>query len=145
MGVFSKIFGAQEIVKDTVQAVTDGVDKVWFTDEEKSDAALRFLKAYEPFKLTQRYLALLLVASFCVLTFVGCTYLLWVGMLDPNEAGSQAVIQFRLTVIDKYTGLVGGDLGSIVLMIGFLYFGGGAAEGVIQKVQERIAKPKATT
>lgn len=138
MGILSKIFGAQEIVTDTVTAVTNGADKLWFTDEERSDAALRFLKAYEPFKLTQRYLSLILVASFCLLTFMGCIFLIWVGSIDPTVAGAVELAQYRMSVLDKYIALVGGDLGSIVLLIGFLYFGGGAAEGVITKVRDRI-------
>lgn len=138
MGILSKIFGAEEVVKDTVNAVSKGADKLWFTDEEKSDAALKFLKAYEPFKLTQRYLSLILVASFCILTFIGCGMLVWIGSIDPTVAGATELIQYRMTVLDKYINLVGGDLGSIVLLIGFLYFGGGAAEGVIQKVRDRI-------
>lgn len=138
MGILSKIFGAQEVVQDTVKAVTDGADKLWFTDEERSDAGLRFLKAYEPFKLTQRYLSLILVASFCLLTFIGAVFLITVGFIDPASAGAAELIQYRMTILDKYIALVGGDLGSIVLLIGFLYFGGGAAEGVIAKVRDRI-------
>lgn len=138
MGILSKIFGAEDVVKDTVSAVSSGADKIWFTDEERSDAALRFLKAYEPFKLTQRYLSLILVASFCVLTFIGCALLIWIGTIDPTVAGATEIIQYRMTILDKYIALVGGDLGTIVLLIGFLYFGGGAAEGVIQKVKNRL-------
>lgn len=137
MGVFSKIFGAPEVVKDTVKAVSEGADKVWFTDEERSDAALKFLKAYEPFKLTQRYLSLILVGSFCFLTILGCFYILGLGFMDITGV-SPEVVTHRLTVIERYIELVGGDLGSIVLMIGFLYFGGGAAEGVVQKIRDRI-------
>jgi len=45
MGFFGRIFGSDSVIDGAI----NGIDKVWFTDEEKSDYHLKMLASYEPF------------------------------------------------------------------------------------------------
>lgn len=62
MGLFSKIFGSDSAIKSGMDLIANTGDALVFTDEEKSKQKIELLKAYEPFKLIQRFLVLL----FCV-------------------------------------------------------------------------------
>lgn len=64
MSIIKKIFSAGDLVKDSAQAVISGVDKSIYTNEEKADKFNELLKLYEPFKLAQRYLAVLISAVY---------------------------------------------------------------------------------
>lgn len=58
MGIWSKLFGSSDIVNAGISAA----DKMFYTDEEKAEGKRLLLKAYEPFKIAQRLLAL----TFCI-------------------------------------------------------------------------------
>lgn len=62
MGLFSKIFGTDSAIKSGLDLIANTGDALVFTDEEKSKQKVELLKAYEPFKLIQRFLVML----FCV-------------------------------------------------------------------------------
>ncbi|QZI90438.1 hypothetical protein MYOV003v1_p0114 [Vibrio phage 207E48.1] len=44
-----------------IDKVSRGVDKLVYTDEEKSNTFERMLRLYEPFKIAQRYISLALL------------------------------------------------------------------------------------
>ena len=54
MGLLGKIFGSDKVIDSAIS----GIDKVWFTDEEKAELHLKFLDRYKPFALAQRSLAM---------------------------------------------------------------------------------------
>lgn len=62
MGIFGKLFGSAKVIDAGIK----GIDAAFYTEEEK-DAALErrmglktmMLKAYEPFKVAQRFLAVI--------------------------------------------------------------------------------------
>ena len=58
----------KELVSPT--AVTKSIDAMILTDEEKIKYRKEMLKAYEPFKVLQRYLALSITAMFAFVLFV---------------------------------------------------------------------------
>lgn len=111
MGLMSRIFGSDKIVDAGIK----GIDAMVFTDEEKSNVKLAFLKAYEPFKLAQRYLALLITLLIVVFAITGITFVSLGRDVDQ--------------LLDLFSAL-NLDLSS-ALIYGF-YFGGGAAEGIIK-------------
>jgi len=57
-GLLGTIFGSSKVIDGAMK----GMDALVFTDEEKTKTHLAFLKNYEPFKLTQRFLAV----AFCL-------------------------------------------------------------------------------
>ena len=108
--MFGKIFGSDK----AMGAITDGMDKVWFTDEEKAEFMLKFLKAYEPFKLTQRVLAFLYSVPY---VGFGCYGL----ATRDHQLVTDATMLF-------------GTPASII--VGF-YFAGGMIEGAIRAKVEK--------
>jgi len=109
MGVFSSLFGSDKIIN----AGIDGLDAIVFTDEEKSKAKQEFLKLYEPFKLAQRYLAVIFSIPYVlawIITFITSFF------ID----------------VTKQLELLNGDVGSIVFAIVSFYFLGGVANGILK-------------
>jgi archaellum biogenesis protein FlaJ (TadC family) len=119
MGILSKIFGSGDVIEKGL----DLIDSFHTSDEElikaNTDAKRELLTAYAPFKLAQRYLALL----FSV-TFIG-SFLLVLGMSLSGKADVDVVRQ----VLSEFY------IGEIMLSIILFYFGGGAFEGIINKTK----------
>ncbi len=113
MGFFSRLFGSDKII----DAGVNGIDAMIFTDEEKSNAKMQFLKLYEPYKLAQRYLALIYSIPYALawlVTFIASFFI-------------DAALQIEL---------LKGDAFYINIVILSFYFGGGAAEGIVGKFKK---------
>ena len=114
MWIFDKLFGNDKIVTGGLATL----DKVVFTDEERSDAKQEFLKLYVPFKIAQRYLAIIFSVPYVIafmITFVASFFVDVSVQID----------------------LLKGDIGTIVLAIVGFYFFGGATEGIVNAVNNR--------
>ncbi|MGJ8685853.1 MAG: hypothetical protein ACSHWQ_00130 [Spongiibacteraceae bacterium] len=109
MNIFGKLFGSDKVI----EAGINGLDAVVFTAEEKASAKLALLKAYEPFKIAQRLLAI---------TF-GVPYAL---------AWTITFISSFWFEVSKQLALLSGDMGNIVMAIVGFYFLGGAAESLLR-------------
>ena len=57
MGILSSLFGSGKVIDKG----TDMLDNAFYTDQEKAEGHIRLLSAYEPFKLAQRLLAMIIV------------------------------------------------------------------------------------
>lgn len=110
MSFFSRLFGSEKAVGGIVK----GVDAAFFTKEEKAEHFLRILKAYEPFKLAQRFLALIVGIPY-VVVWVICA----VTMFFTDT--SKVVAEWNNET-----------LGTPFALILAFYFGGGAVEGIIR-------------
>jgi hypothetical protein len=108
--VLGKLFGSDKIIDAGVKAA----DAVWFTNEEKAEWHLRLLKAYEPFKIAQRLLALI----FCI-PYVTLIMSLF---FDADILG-------HIRLLNE---LFGGPVTAILCF----YFGGGAVEGIVRAGRE---------
>jgi hypothetical protein len=121
LSILSKIFGSGEVISKGL----DLIDDAWETDAEtrksKTDAKISLMKAYAPFKIAQRYLAVMFTVNFLIL--------------------------FWLAIVLKFMGRDLSDLkelmdmfyfGEIQLAIVVFYFGGGMVEsyGRRNKVNE---------
>ncbi len=115
MGILKSIFGNDNHVSKILDGVYNGVDKLKFTDEERVDSHFTFLKLYEPYKLTQRLLAL----GF-VLPYIFC----WVITF---------LVSF-FTEVDTQIEMLHGEVAKIVYIVAGFYFGGGAIEGIVGKL-----------
>lgn len=109
MGIWSALFGSDKVIA----AGIDGLDAIVFTPEEKSKAQQEFLKLYEPFKLAQRYLAIIFSVPYV---------LAWIVTFFSSFF-SDVSRQFEL---------LNGDIGSIVFAIVSFYFLGGVASGILK-------------
>ena len=110
MSFWGTLFGSETIV----QAGIDGIDKIVYTDEEKADNKLRLLKAYEPFKLAQLFLMMIVCIPymFCwLVTFI---------------------ISYTSIDITSQTVLLEGRVSIVFWTIAAFYFGGGLLEGGIK-------------
>lgn len=120
MGLWSRLVGSDS----AIQAGIDGLDKIVHTDEEKSDAQQAFLKLYEPFKVAQRFLAVIFGVPYALAWFI--TFLASF-LMDTT----------------KQELLLSGDISRIVFAIVSFYFAGGAAEGVVKMLSNRGKNNKA--
>ncbi len=121
MGILAKLFGAEDVIKNGMKLI----DELHTSDEEeiraKSKAKTALLEAYAPFKLAQRYLAVMFSVTYLV------TFVMVMGM---SLAGVGTVDVVRDVISEFY-------IGEILLTIIAFYFAGGTissfAPGAIKK------------
>lgn len=97
-----------------------------FTDEEKSNAKMAFLKLYEPYKIAQRWLMTFVCIPYMLLWFLtGCILIADIFILKDLNT-------------DKLTAfLLHQYVGSAFVVIMTFYFGGGFVEGVVERVKNK--------
>ena len=114
IGIISKILGSGDVIKKGMELIDDMHTS---TEEEiaaKNKAKTELMSAYAPFKLAQRYIALMFTAVFLSM------FVLVLAMTLAGEGDIDAVKQ----IIGDFW------IGEIMLMIVGFYFGGGLAESV---------------
>lgn len=127
MSILATIFGSGEVIKKGLELI----DEAWTSSEEiaenkvtlleaKTKAKVDLLTAYAPFKLAQRYLALMFTFVFLFLMMNGILGALygWVELSAVEEA--------KRFANDMW-------LGEIMLTIIAFYFGGGLADSIKKK------------
>lgn len=115
--ILGKILGSGDVVEKGM-ALIDSMHTS--TEEEiaaKSKAKTDLLAAYQPFKLAQRYIALMFT-----FTFISC-FVLTMGM---TLAGKGDIESVKAILGDFW-------IGEIMLLIVGFYFGGGLAESIQQR------------
>lgn len=120
IGVLMKILGSGNVVEKGL----DLIDNMHTSTEEevaaKSKAKTDLLAAYAPFKLAQRYIALMFTAMFLFIMANGVVGALY-GVIDMENV--EAAKKFAS---DMW-------LGEIMLSIVAFYFGGGLASSIKEK------------
>lgn len=120
LGILGKIFGSGDVISKGI----DLIDSMHTSTEEeivaKAKAKADLLSAYAPFKLAQRYLALMFTAMFLFIMANGVVGSLY-GVIDM--ANVEAAKQFASEMW----------LGEIMLAIVGFYFGGGFADSINRK------------
>jgi len=115
--VLAKILGSGDVVKRGL----DLIDDMHTSDEEaiaaKSKARIDLMSAYAPFKLAQRYIALMFTFTFLI------CFAITLGM---TLAGKGDIEGIKAILGDFW-------IGEIMLLIVGFYFGGGLAESVKTK------------
>lgn len=115
--ILGKILGSGDVVEKGM-ALIDSMHTS--TEEEiaaKSKAKTDLLAAYQPFKLAQRYIALMFT-----FTFISC-FVLTMGMTLAGKGDIEGV---KAILGDFW-------IGEIMLLIVGFYFGGGLAESIQQR------------
>jgi hypothetical protein len=120
IGILAKILGSGDVIKKGL----DLIDDIHTSKEEeiaaKNKAKIELLAAYAPFKLAQRWLALIFTIVFVFIMLNGVVGALygWIEMSNVNEAKKFANEMW---------------LGEIMLAIVGFYFGGGLFESAKRK------------
>lgn len=117
--LLGKIFGSKKVIDNTIS----GVDKLFYTNEEKADYHLKFLEAYEPFKLAQRLLALIVVGAYIFVFLLAAFLMIWGGV-----TGNEMVTKTSADLIK----LENDSLGWPVITILAFYFAGGTVNTLRQ-------------
>ena len=117
--ILSSILGSKEVIKSGIELIDDMHTSDVEMIEAKVQGKVNLLAAYAPFKVAQRYLALLF--SF---TFIG-SFLLVLGMTLAGKGDIEAV---KIVLSEFY-------IGEIMFAIIIFYFGGGAMEGTLGKLK----------
>lgn len=116
MSVLASILGSGKVIEKGL----DLIDDAWTTEEEARDSKLnakeRLLKSYAPFKVAQRYLAVLFAVNFLASFWVAV--LLWA--FDKDMKGF-------IDIMEVF------NVGWIMTTIVLFYFGGGLAESIRRK------------
>ena len=121
LGIIGKILGSDKVIEKGLGLI----DSMHTSTEEeiaaKTKAKTDLLSAYSPFKIAQRYLALMFG-----LTFLG-SYVLVLAMTISGEGDPNAVTKVMEQFSINY---------SMLIILSF-YFAGGAVEGTISKLKEK--------
>lgn len=112
----AKIFGSGDVIEKGLQLIDDMHTSTEEEIQAKSKAKTDLLQAYAPFKIAQRYLAVMFA-----FTFLSC----FVLVLTMTLLGKGDIPAVKQVLGDFY-------IGEIMLTIVFFYFGGGAFEGVLR-------------
>jgi hypothetical protein len=119
MSIWASIFGGGDVIKKGFQLIDD----MHTSDEEeiqaKSKAKTDLLTAYAPFKVAQRYLAVLFAVTF-ILSF---TLVLVMTLIKVGDISSVKIVLSEFYI------------GEIMLTIILFYFGGGAFEGGVNAIK----------
>jgi len=126
---WTKLFGANEIV----DMVKDGVDAAIFTPEERAKHYLDVLKFIEPFKVAQRWLALMVLFPYVLIWFI-CALLFMSAMFFDAEQAARMI-----EICDKLAARNNDNLGTPASLIAAFYFGGGMLEGAITKIKQKAS------
>jgi len=116
LGVIGSILGNDKVMSKGMDLIDDAFESDEEKRESKTKAKIDLLKAYAPFKVAQRYLAL----SFMVM--YGISFFLVLGLTLFGEAQTQIDAIFK--VLDQF------KVGWIVMTIIVFYFGGGLTESI---------------
>lgn len=109
--MFSWLFGNSEGANKTIENVSNGIDKIWHTDEEKSDAQqkafetfIKYQEATQPQNQARRLIAMMIVGLFVFLVLLGV--LVWPWMREYSsfifEILTSAVLPLTITIIMFY-------------------------------------------
>tara|TARA_B110000259_G_scaffold152568_1_gene172570 strand:+ start:17 stop:385 length:369 start_codon:yes stop_codon:yes gene_type:complete len=116
MGTLSKIFGSGDVISKGLDLLDSLHTSAPEMIEAKTKAKVDMLSAYAPFKIAQRFLALMFGATFIISYFI----VLVLFFLERDLTQIQEIItSFKIDWI-------------MLTIVGF-YFGGGAFEGIVEK------------
>jgi hypothetical protein len=78
MNILAKIFGSSKNTETIVNGAVSGIDKMFYTKEEKAEAGqkmsewfLRYLEATQPQNISRRFIAIVVVLLWALLILVG--------------------------------------------------------------------------
>jgi hypothetical protein len=121
-GLLGKIFGSERVIQSGIELIDSFHTSKEEEIEVKTRSKVALLEAYAPFKLAQRVIAF----SFTFI-YLSCFALVLGFTLMDQTADADKV----KAVLEDF------QIGYAMLIILAFYFGGGAAEGILQNRQRR--------
>ncbi len=114
MGIFAKMFGSGRVIEKGLELIDDA----WETDAEaregKANAKIKLMTAYAPFKIAQRYIAVMFTV-----TYIVCFFIVLMGTI------------LKLGITDGVTDVMESfKMSWIMTTIVLFYFGGGLVESI---------------
>ena len=126
MGFITRLFGSENLV----QAAVDTGDALVYTKEERAKGFERLLQLYEPFKIAQRFLALIVGIPYVTIHLI-CV-IIWLFNMLLIESNEQYILMTdRLVAV--MTAHNEALFTPFCVIVGF-YFFGGAGEGIARAV-----------
>ena len=135
MSIWKTLFSSSDTLDKATDAVINTGDKLFYTDEEKAEDRIKqreffptLLKAYHPFKIAQRVLAIWFSGLFGLAFIVGLTVSIF-NMVSTYRQTLAGIEQKDIIIIslNPLFSLVNTfSLGLIMLTIVGFYFAGGA-------------------
>lgn len=122
MKILGKLLGSDKVISGGI----DAIDKAFLTKEEIADNWIRLLKAYEPFKIAQRLLALIISTVFLLVWLMA-------AIMMVTSYWYEGMFELAISIADYNIKTLGTAL---TLIVGF-YFASGAAEGIISKIKSK--------
>ena len=98
-----KIFGSKSVVDGAIS----GIDKMFYTNEEREDAKLQLLKSYEPFKLALRLLALIITIPFVLMVIALFVMTLATTSVAATASTAAAYLLLKDTLMIPFTAVIG--------------------------------------
>lgn len=130
MGVLSKIFSADKVL-ETADGIFQQADEMNFSNEERAKNKLELLKAYEPFKLAQRLIAMIIVPCYCFGWLLSIGFTITSLLLIESQKYKDAALAIKETTNEM--------LGWSFLAIISLYFAGGVVNSFSKiKKKEKV-------
>ena len=117
LAVLGKILGSDKVISQGLKLIDDMHTSTTEEIAAKSKAKIDLMSAYAPFKIAQRYLALMFGA-----TFLG-SYVLVLGMTITGYGDADAVTKVMEQFSINY---------AMLIILGF-YFGGGVVDSIKTK------------
>lgn len=130
MGFWGKLFGTEKVIDGAIA----GIDKAFYTAEEKAENGIivmgikeKLLKAYEPYKIAQRFLALIVAIPYMMVYLLSAGFYAYGLTIEDIETAK------RMLEASKALGVMNNDnLGTPFAIILGWYFTGGVIEGSIR-------------
>ena len=134
MGIWNSLFNSSDTLSKATDAVINTGDKLFYTDEEKAEDRQKqreffptLLKAYEPFKIAQRILAVWFSILYGLAFIVGVVITVF-NMIATYKANVNGTEAFLVPIEPLYALVSAFSLGIIMLAIVSFYFAGGTLE-----------------
>ena len=135
MSIWKTLFSSSDTLDKATDAVINTGDKLFYTDEEKAEDRIKqreffptLLKAYHPFKIAQRVLAIWFSGLYGLAFIIGLAVSAF-NMISTYRQTLAGIMKEEIVTIslDPLFALVGAfSLGIIMLTIIGFYFAGGA-------------------
>lgn len=105
--IFGAIFGSSKNTETIVDGAVSGLDKLFYTDEEKADARkdmrewwLKYLTATQPQNVSRRFIAIVVTLLWAFLVLLGIAAYMVAYLLTPEGAEVNAQMsQFIFSVL----------------------------------------------
>tara|TARA_R100000353_G_C6360323_1_gene155999 strand:+ start:49 stop:414 length:366 start_codon:yes stop_codon:yes gene_type:complete len=120
LSIVGKILGSDKVLAKGMDLIDSMHTSETEAIEAKTAQKVELLKNYAPFKVAQRYLALMFGGTFLLSFFL---------VLGMTMFGYGNTLEIKMILSDFYIGEI------MLLIIGF-YFGGGLAESIRRKPKE---------